>query len=158
MSESLWYVYRQQLHLEQIRFILPGLFFTVSCLDYHIPLGANWLLLLDVMIVVVVVVVVSQALLVVVIVPAYTTVTATNLVMVFTLCLHLSSVVHVYVDRHIVLDVSVDEDVDVVDVDPHVAGILGAAGQLIYSLRSSHRGGGLNVCRGDNLLASVLPW
>ena len=86
----------------------------------------------------IVVVVVSQALMVVVIVPAYTTVTATNLVMVFALCLHLSSVLHVYVDGHIVLDVSVDQDVDVVDVDPHVTGVLGRAGQLGDSLRSSH--------------------
>ena len=92
-----------------------------------------------IVVIVVMVVVFSQALLVVVIVPAYTTVTATNLVVVFTFCLHLPGVVHVYVDGHIVLDVSVDEDVDVVDVDPHVAGILGTAGQLVDSLRSSHR-------------------
>ena len=87
----------------------------------------------------IVVVVFCQALLVVVVVPAYSTVTASNLVVVFALCLHLASVVHVDVDGHIVLDVSVDEDVDVVDVDPHVAGILGAGCQLVDSLRSSHR-------------------
>lgn len=83
--------------------------------------------------------VVSQTLLVVVIVPADTAVAATNLVMVFPFCFSLSGVVHVYVDGHIVLDVSVDEDVDVVDVDPHVTGVLGGVGQLVYSLRSSHR-------------------
>ena len=87
----------------------------------------------------IVVVVLSQPVLVVVIVPANTAVAATNLVVVFTFCLHLPGVVHVYVDGHIVLDVSVDEDVDVVDVDPHVAGVLGTAGQLVDSLRSSHR-------------------
>ena len=119
----------------------------------ELELCPTWLLLLYVMIVVL-----GQALLVVVIVPADTTVTAANLVMVFAFCLHLCSVVHVYVDGHVVLDVSVDEDVDVVDVDPHVTGILGGAGQLVDSLRSSHRGGWLNVCGGDNLLASVLPW
>ena len=118
-----------------------------------LELCLTWLLLLYVMIVVV-----GQALLVVVIVPADTTVTAANLVMVFAFCLHLCSVVHVYVDGHVVLDVSVDEDVDVVDVDPHVAGMLARANQLVYSLRSSHRRGRLDVCRGGNLGASVLPW
>ena len=36
---------------------------------------------------------------------------------------------------------SVDEDVDVVDVDPHVIGNLGWAGHLVDSLLSAQRGG-----------------
>ena len=71
--------------------------------------------------------------------PPDTTVTATNLVMVLLLGfrLYLSAILHVNVDRDIFLSVSVDEDIDVVDVDPHVIGNLVVTDQLVYPLLSS---------------------
>ena len=80
-------------------------------------------------------------------VPADTTVTAPDLVMVLLLRLHLglnlTGVLHVYVDGDILLGVSVDEDIDVVDVDPHVVGDLAVADQLVDPLRSTELGAGL---------------
>lgn len=132
-------------------------------------------MVLVVVVVVVVLVVVGVMIMVVRLskVPAYTTVTATDLVMMLLPLLSLflspslSSLLHVYVDGDILLSVPVDQDVDIVDVDPHV--ILGGVRQLVYSLLGSQRRGwvgssnspwtlvdGLNLSGGVNMQATAL--
>ena len=70
-----------------------------------------------------------------VLIPAYATVTAPHLMIIMTNIVHhnnpllsittiLMILLHVNVDGDILVQVSVDQNVDVVDVDPHVAVVL----------------------------------